>query len=142
MTPSFYEKNRTGDLMARATNDLKAISMTAGFGILTLIDSTVFTIIIIAVMGFTISWQLTLAALLPLPLMALAINFYGKLIHQRFTSAQDAFGKLNDNVLESISGVRVIRAYVQEKADERRFNGQTEDVFQKNMDVAKVDALH
>ncbi|MFC0470770.1 ABC transporter ATP-binding protein [Halalkalibacter kiskunsagensis] len=141
MTPSFYEKNRTGDLMARATNDLKAISMTAGFGILTLIDSTIFMIIIIAVMGFTISWQLTLAALLPLPLMALAINYYGKQIHKRFTFAQDAFGNLNDNVLESIAGVRVIRAYVQEKADEKRFNNQTEDVFQKNMAVAKVDAL-
>ncbi|OAS83060.1 MULTISPECIES: ABC transporter ATP-binding protein [Metabacillus] len=141
MTPSFYEKNRTGDLMARATNDLKAISMTAGFGILTLIDSTIFMIIIIIVMSFTISLKLTLAALLPLPLMAIAINYYGKLIHQRFTVAQNAFGDLNDNVLESIAGVRVIRAYVQEKADEKRFNDMTEDVFNKNIAVAKVDAL-
>ncbi|WP_299091311.1 ABC transporter transmembrane domain-containing protein [uncultured Metabacillus sp.] len=141
MTPSFYEKNRTGDLMARATNDLKAISLTAGFGILTLIDSTIFMIIIIFVMSVTISWQLTIAALLPLPLMALAINFYGSLIHQRFTVAQNAFGDLNDNVLESIAGVRVIRAYVQEKADEKRFKDMTEDVYQKNIEVAKVDAL-
>ncbi|KKI89569.1 multidrug ABC transporter ATP-binding protein [Bacillus sp. SA1-12] len=141
MTPSFYEKNRTGDLMARATNDLKAISLTAGFGILTLIDSTIFMIIIIFVMSMTISWQLTIAALLPLPLMALAINYYGSLIHQRFTVAQNAFGDLNDNVLESIAGVRVIRAYVQEKADEKRFSDMTEDVYQKNIAVAKVDAL-
>jgi ATP-binding cassette subfamily B protein len=141
MTPSFYEKNRTGDLMARATNDLKAISMTAGFGILTLIDSTIFMIIIIFVMGLTISWKLTLAALLPLPLMAIAINYYGKLIHKRFTEAQDAFGDLNDNVLESIAGVRVLRAYVQEKADEKRFNDMAEDVYKKNIDVAKIDAL-
>jgi ATP-binding cassette subfamily B protein len=141
MTPSFYEKNRTGDLMARATNDLKAISMTAGFGILTLIDSTIFMIIIIIVMSFTISLKLTLAALLPLPLMAIAINYYGKLIHKRFTVAQNAFGDLNDNVLESIAGVRVIRAYVQEKADEKRFNDMTEDVYNKNIAVAKVDAL-
>ncbi|MDE5414595.1 ABC transporter ATP-binding protein [Alkalihalobacterium chitinilyticum] len=141
MTPTFYEKNRTGDLMARATNDLKAISMTAGFGILTLVDSTIFMIIIIGVMGFTISWQLTLAALLPLPFMALAINYFGKLIHQRFTIAQDSFGNLNDNVLESVSGVRVIRAYVQEKADEKRFNDMTEDVYNKNIAVAKIDAL-
>ncbi|MGM0875227.1 MAG: ABC transporter ATP-binding protein [Bacillota bacterium] len=141
MTPSFYEKNRTGDLMARATNDLKAISMTAGFGILTLIDSTIFMIIIIFVMGLTISWKLTLAALLPLPLMAIAINYYGKLIHKRFTVAQDAFGDMNDNVLESIAGVRVIRAYVQEKADEKCFNDMTNDVYEKNIAVAKVDAL-
>jgi len=141
MTPSFYEKNRTGDLMARATNDLKAISLTAGFGILTLVDSTIFMIIIIFVMGFTISWQLTLAALIPLPLMAVAINYFGKLIHKRFTVAQNAFGDLNDNVLESIAGVRVIRAYVQEKADEQRFQDMTEDVYEKNIAVAKVDAL-
>ena len=141
MTPSFYEKNRTGDLMARATNDLKAISMTAGFGILTLIDSTVFMIIIILVMSLTISWQLTLAALIPLPIMAIAINYFGNLIHKRFTAAQDSFGNLNDNVLESIAGVRVIRAYVQEKADEGRFNEMTEDVYEKNISVAKVDAL-
>lgn len=74
MTPTFYEKNRTGDLMARATNDLKAISMTAGFGILTLIDSTFFLITILFVMGFMISWKLTLAALLPLPIMAILMN--------------------------------------------------------------------
>ena len=141
MTPTFYEKNRTGDLMARATNDLKAISMTAGFGILTLVDATIFMIVIMLVMGFTISWQLTLAALLPLPFMALAINYFGKLIHQRFMVAQDSFGKLNDNVLESVSGVRVIRAYAQEKADEKRFKTMTEDVFNKNIAVAKVDAL-
>ncbi|HZH62420.1 MAG TPA: ABC transporter transmembrane domain-containing protein [Metabacillus sp.] len=141
MTPSFYEKNRTGDLMARATNDLKAISLTAGFGILTLVDSTIFMIIIIFVMGFTISWKLTLAALIPLPLMAIAINYFGKLIHKRFTVAQNAFGDLNDNVLESIAGVRVIRAYVQEKADEQRFKDMTEDVYEKNIAVAKVDAL-
>jgi ATP-binding cassette subfamily B protein len=141
MTPSFYEKNRTGDLMARATNDLKAISLTAGFGILTLIDSTIFMIIIVFVMGITISWKLTLAALIPLPFMALAINYYGNLIHKRFTVAQNAFGDLNDNVLESIAGVRVIRAYVQEKADKKRFINMTEDVYNKNIAVAKIDAL-
>lgn len=59
MTPTFYQKNRTGDLMARATNDLKAISMTAGFGILTLVDSSLYMLTIVCMMGFSISWQLT-----------------------------------------------------------------------------------
>ncbi|WLD94031.1 ABC transporter ATP-binding protein [Alkalihalobacillus sp. AL-G] len=141
MTPTFYEKYRTGDLMARATNDLKAISITAGFGILTLIDSSLFLVTILLVMGFTISWPLTLAALLPLPIMALLMNRYGKLIHKRYTTAQDAFGDLNDQVLESVSGVRVIRAYVQEKADNQRFSNMTDDVYKKNISVAKIDAL-
>ncbi|UOE95939.1 ABC transporter transmembrane domain-containing protein [Alkalihalobacillus sp. LMS39] len=141
MTPTFYEKNRTGDLMARATNDLKAISMTAGFGILTLIDASIFMMVIIGVMGFFISWKLTLAALLPMPIMAIAINYYGKVIHKQFLAAQDSFGDMNDNVLESIAGVRVNRAYVQEKADQQRFQTMTDDVFEKNMSVARTDSL-
>lgn len=141
MTPSFYEKNRTGDLMARATNDLKAISLTAGFGILTLVDSVLFTITVVAMMGATISWQLTIAAVLPLPIMAVLMQIYVKKIYKRFTDAQAAFGTLNDKVLESISGVRVIRAYVQEREDEKRFEEMTEDVYGKNLAVARIDAL-
>ncbi|MCA0986462.1 ABC transporter ATP-binding protein [Guptibacillus algicola] len=141
MTSTFYERNRTGDLMARATNDLKAVSMTAGFGILTLVDSTAFMIIVLATMSILISWKLTLAAILPLPLMALAMNRYGKIIHKRFTAAQDSFGEMNDQVLESIAGVRVTRAYVQERADQDKFRRLTEDVYNKNIGVAKIDVL-
>lgn len=141
MTPTFYEKNRTGDLMARATNDLKAVSTTAGFGILTLVDSSIFMLTILFTMGILISWKLTFASLIPLPLMAIAITYYGNKIHARFMEAQDAFGDMNDKVLESIAGVRVIRAYVQERADQNRFHEMTEDVFEKNLKVAKVDAL-
>jgi ATP-binding cassette, subfamily B, multidrug efflux pump len=141
MSPPFFEKNRTGDLMARATNDLKAISMTAGFGILTLVDSSVYMLTILFTMGFIISWKLTLASILPFPIMAVAMNIYGKKIHERFTQAQDAFGDMNDQVLESIQGVRVIRAFVQEKADEARFHQLTTDVYEKNIKVAIIDAL-
>ncbi|MGE1163414.1 ABC transporter ATP-binding protein [Peribacillus simplex] len=141
MTPTFYEKNRTGDLMARATNDLKAISLTAGFGILTLVDSVLFTITVVVMMGATISWELTIAAVLPLPIMAVMMQIYVKKIYKRFTDAQAAFGSLNDKVLESISGVRVIRAYVQEREDEKRFDEMTEDVYRKNLAVARIDAL-
>lgn len=141
MTPRFYEKNRTGDLMARATNDLKAISTTAGFGILTLVDSSMYMLTILLTMGILISWKLTFAAILPLPIMAIAMGIYGKKIHARFMAAQDSFGDMNDQVLESVAGVRVIRAYVQEKADVNRFNRLTDDVFKKNVSVAKIDAL-
>ncbi|MFC5649926.1 ABC transporter ATP-binding protein [Paenibacillus solisilvae] len=141
MSPAFYERNRTGDLMARATNDLGAVSVTAGFGILTLIDSTLFMMTILVVMAGLISWKLTLAAMLPLPVMALLMQHFGKKIHERFMSSQDAFGKLNDQVLESVSGVRVVRAFVQEEADRERFSKTTDDVFGKNIAVAKIDAL-
>ncbi|QVY62751.1 ABC transporter ATP-binding protein [Cytobacillus gottheilii] len=141
MTPTFYEKNRTGDLMARATNDLNAVSLTAGFGIMTLIDSTLYMGAIICAMGFLISWKLTFFAMLPVPIMAVLIQYLGKLVHERYMLAQDSFGVLNDNVLESVAGVRVVRAYVQEKKDEKNFAEMSEDVYQKNMDTVKINAL-
>ncbi|MDH6371847.1 ATP-binding cassette subfamily B multidrug efflux pump [Paenibacillus sp. PastF-3] len=141
MTPSFFERNRTGDLMARATNDIRAVSATVGFGMLTLVDSTIYLTVVLFAMGFLVSWKLTLAAVVPLPLIAIAMIFYGKAIHDRYSLAQDAFGDMNDHVLESVSGVRVIRAYVQERLDEKRFSDITEDVYNKNMAVARVDAF-
>lgn len=141
MTPRFLEQNRTGDLMARATNDLNAVSETAGFGVLTLIDSTTFAGTIFLAMGMLVSWKLTILSLLPLPLVAFLMTKYGKIVHKRFTLAQDAFGDMNDRVLETVSGIRVIRAYVQERAEEDRFIETTEDVYQKNVAVAKIDAL-
>ena len=141
MTPSFYEKNRTGDLMARATNDLKAVSTTAGFGILTLIDSSLYMLTILVTMGILVSWKLTLVALLPLPILAIIMQILGKRIHEKYMKAQDAFGDMNDGVLEAVAGVRVIRAYVQERASEKQFAEMTEDVYSKNMEVEKIDAL-
>lgn len=141
MTPTFYEKNRTGDLMARATNDLNAVSLTAGFGIMTLIDSTLYLGAIIFAMGFMISSKLTLFAMVPVPVMAVLIQYYGKLVHERYMKAQDAFGEMNDSVLESVAGVRVIRAYVQEAKDEAAFAEMSEEVYDKNMQTAKINAL-
>ncbi|KAA0956781.1 ABC transporter ATP-binding protein [Planococcus sp. ANT_H30] len=141
MTPTFYEKNRTGDLMARATNDLKAISETAGFGILTLVDSTLYMATIIVAMGMLVSWELTFLAMIPLPILAVVVQILGKKIHVRYMEAQEAFGDMNDRVLESVGGVRVIRAYVQERASEQQFAAMTEDVYEKNMAVERIDAL-
>ncbi|WP_342506244.1 ABC transporter ATP-binding protein [Sporosarcina sp. FSL K6-2383] len=141
MTPTFYEKNKTGDLMARSTNDLRAISETAGFGIMTLVDSTLYLMTLVLTMGFLVSWKLTLVAIIPLPILAYIMQVLGKKIHERYMTAQQVFGDLNDNVLEAVAGVRVVRAYVQERATENEFAKMTEDVFQKNMHVEKIDAL-
>lgn len=83
MTPSFFERNRTGDLMARATNDIRSVAATVGFGMLTLVDSTAYLTVVLLAMGVLVSWKLTLAAVLPLPLIAIAMAFYGKAIHDR-----------------------------------------------------------
>lgn len=141
MSPGFYEKNRTGDLMAKATNDLSAIRMTVGFGILTLVDSTTYMITIIATMAVLVSWKLTLAALLPLPFLAIIEQRLGKMIHERYIVSQDAFGEMNDSVLESIEGVRVSKAFAQEENLNERFRRMTTDVVNKFIHVEKLDAL-
>lgn len=141
MAPPFYERNRTGDLMARSTNDLNAVSETAGYGIMTMLDSSFYLVTIILMMGFGISWQLTLVAILPLPFLAYAMQLIGKKIHERFVDAQAAFGDMNDRVLEAVEGVRVVRAYVQEREMEAQFSAMTQSVYDKNMRVERVDAL-
>ncbi|MGO1923830.1 MAG: ABC transporter ATP-binding protein [Jeotgalicoccus sp.] len=141
LSPGFYERSKTGDLMAKATNDLKTVNMATGFGIITLLDSTTFLLTIVLVMGFTISWQLTLFALLPLPLLAVIEQRLGKMINKRHKSSQEAFGVMNDAVLEVVEGVRLTRSYVQEDAENRRFHSLTENYLNKFMKVEKLDAF-
>ena len=141
MDVPFFEKRKTGDLMAQGTNDLKAVSMTAGFGVLTLVDSIVFMLIILGAMIILVDWKLTLAAVLPLPLIGIMISILGIKIHARFTKAQEAFGSLNGRVLESVAGMRVIRAFRRERHDENKFLNMSEDVYKRNLEVAKIESL-
>ncbi|MEH7250121.1 ABC transporter transmembrane domain-containing protein [Neobacillus niacini] len=142
MSPSFYQKRRTGDLMAHATNDLSAIQQTAGAGVLTLVDSLSTGGMVILAMAFTISWKLTLICLIPMPFMAILTNWFGTMLHKTFYKAQEAFSDLNDKTQESISGIKVIKTFGQEKEDIEDFRKQSEDVVQKNIVVAKIDSLY
>lgn len=141
MSASFYNRRRTGDLMAHSTNDIKAVEQTAGIGVLTLVDSIAMGGFVIAAMAFTISWQLTLLCLLPMPLMAAATSIYGNILHHRFGQAQAAFSELNNKVQESVSGIRVTKAFGQERAEVAAFSRQSDKVVEKNENVARVDAL-
>ncbi|EMT50587.1 MULTISPECIES: ABC transporter ATP-binding protein [Brevibacillus] len=141
MSPSFYSRRRSGDLMALATNDIPAIEQTAGMGVLTLVDSLFATLLTLAVMMVAIDWQLTLAALIPMPFLAWATAYYGKLLHDRFYLAQEAFGEMNDHVQQSVSGVRVLRAFVQEKEDVEAFRRVSEKTMERNISVSRIDAL-
>ncbi|MFB6468906.1 ABC transporter transmembrane domain-containing protein [Cytobacillus sp. Hz8] len=142
MSPSFYQKRRIGDLMAHATNDIQVIRETAGSGVLTLIDSLSTGGSVIITMATTISWKLTLISLLPMPLMAILTSWYGSLLHKYFDKAQAAFSSLNDKTQESITGIKVIKTFGQEKEDIEDFRKQSEDVVKKNMLVAKIDSLY
>ncbi|MGQ7279241.1 ABC transporter ATP-binding protein [Brevibacillus thermoruber] len=141
MTPSFYQRRRSGDLMAVATNDIPAIQMTAGDGVLTLVDSLFATLLTLSVMIVAIDWKLTLAALVPMPLLAWATAYYGRLLHERFYLAQEAFGEMNDHVQQSVSGVRVLRAFVQEEEDVEAFRRVSEKTLERNVSVSRIDAL-
>ncbi|MFT8316940.1 MAG: ABC transporter transmembrane domain-containing protein [Sporolactobacillus sp.] len=141
LSPDFYQKHRIGDLMAHATNDINAVQAAAGDGILTLVDSVTMGAMVIITMVAMISWKLTIIALLPMPLMAVLTMHYGNLLHRRFGIAQAAFSDLNDKVQENVSGVRVIKAFGEEKAQVEIFRTASKDVVNKNMAVAKVDAL-
>ena len=141
MTPSFYHRKRSGDLMAVATNDIPAIEQTASTGVLTLVDSLFMTLLTLGVMVTVIDWKLTLAALIPMPFLAWSTAYYGKLLHDRFYLAQEAFGEMNDHVQQSVSGVRVLRAFVQEKADVEAYRRVSEKTLERNVSVSRIDAL-
>lgn len=141
MAPSFFHRNRTGDLMALATNDVLAISQTAGYGVLTLVSTVSGTTVVLVTMVTLIDYKLMLAALVPLPFLAFAISVLGKQMRKRFLAAQAAFGKMNDHALESISGMRVLRSYVQETKDIQAFGEVTHEVMDKNRQVAFVGSL-
>ncbi|PVF12889.1 multidrug ABC transporter permease/ATP-binding protein, partial [Yersinia pestis] len=120
-TPGFYSRHRTGDLMARATNDVDRVVFAAGEGVLTLVDSLVMGCAVLIVMSTQISWQLTLLSLLPMPIMAIVIKYYGDQLHQRFKSAQGAFSLLNNQAQESLTSIRMIKAFGLEDRQSQQF---------------------
>jgi ATP-binding cassette, subfamily B, multidrug efflux pump len=142
MSPHFYQKHRIGDLMAHATNDLQAIQLTAGTGVLTLVDSLSTGGFVVITMAVTISWKLTLICLIPMPIMAILTSWFGSMLHRTFHKAQEAFSELNDKTQESMTGIKVIKTFGQEKEDIEDFRNQSEDVVEKNIVVAKIDSLY
>ncbi|MGM0884644.1 MAG: ABC transporter ATP-binding protein [Bacillota bacterium] len=141
MTPAFFQRNSTGQLMALATNDILAIGQTAGYGVMTLVNTLVGASVVVVMMISLVSYKLMIAALIPLPLLAVVINKLGKKVRTRFLDAQASFGKMNDHALESISGIRVIRSYVQENNDLEAFDKVTSEVMDKNKRVSILNAL-
>lgn len=141
MTPAFFQRNSTGQLMALATNDVLAIGQTSGYGVMTLVSTIVGASVVIIMMVSLISFKLMVAALIPLPFLAFVISKLGQKVRVRFLAAQASFGKMNDHALESISGIRVIRSYVQEDHDLTAFDQVTSEVMNKNKRVSILNAL-
>lgn len=136
----FFQNNRTGDLMARATNDLGAVRMIVGPALMYSVN-TIFATAILVPLMVSVSWRLTLLAFISMPLVATATHFFGSRIHQRFEQVQDYFGTVSNRSQESLAGVRVIRAYTQERAEIESFKKINHEFVNRNISLIKLSSL-
>ena len=141
MSPSFYQRYRTGDLMAHATNDINAVTMYAGGGVMSAVDASVTALVTLVSMFFMIDWRLTLLAILPLPFMVVVTSAIGRKNHQAFKEAQEAFSDLNNFVQESVFGVKVTKSFGFQTDEIQAFEKTNQMVFGKNMRSASYNAL-
>ncbi|HLN63382.1 MAG TPA: ABC transporter ATP-binding protein [Symbiobacteriaceae bacterium] len=141
MPASFYHTHKTGDLMAMATNDLQAVRGVAGEGVLMVFDATMMVLLTLSAMVYAIGWQLSLLALMPLPILAVACVYFGKFVFLRSRAVQDTFGKLSDVTQENISGMRVVKAFCQEAAEERKFDDVNQAYVARFMAMMRVQGL-
>jgi len=130
----------TGDLMARATNDVQAVEQTAGDGVLTLVDGLLMGTLVLVVLFQQYPAWLVLLALAPLPLMAWLLSRFGRRLHGRFGQAQAAFGQLNNQCQEALTGIRVVKSYAVEPLTERQFARHNRQAVDANLAVAQIEA--
>jgi ATP-binding cassette subfamily B multidrug efflux pump len=136
----FYGRMRTGDILARATNDMNAVRMMLGPGVMYWCETSITLVLSVAVM-LTVDWKLTLVALIPAPLISYAVMHFGSQIHARFGVIQKMFSDISSRVQENLTGVRVVRAYVQEQPELALFERVNRDYIDQNLRLAKISAL-
>lgn len=140
LSSNFYQKYRTGDIMARATNDLNAVRMMLGPGIMYWTETSLTFLFAVSVMLW-VDWQLTLIALLPAPLISVTVVVFGRIIHERFEKIQAIFSDISSRVQEGLAGVRVLRAYGQEDAELRGFEVLNRRFIRQNMRLVWTSGL-
>lgn len=141
MDTTFYQRHRTGDLMAHASNDLSAIQRVASGGILMLVDSLVIIVFTVISMIFVVDWRLTLIGVLPLPLLVIGVRYLSPKIREAFTASQEAFSELSNKSQESIAGIKAIKTLGQESQDVQAFEKEVTKTIKINKKVALIDSL-
>lgn len=141
LSPSFFQQHRTGDLMAHATNDINALTRLAGGGVMSFVDATVTALVTLITMSLSISWQMTLVAILPLPFMTLTTNFLGRRTHENFKASQAAFSELNNKVQEAVSGIKVTKSFGYQEQETIAFQAVNQAAFLQNIKTMRYDAL-
>ena len=137
---SFYHEHRTGDLMARATNDLSAVRQLAGPMIMYSLQ-TLFVVALVLPMMLLINWRLTLLLFVTMPLVSLTVKFFGQQVHVRFEKIQEFFAQITARAQENFSGVRVVRAYAQEDAEIAAFSELNRQYAERNLSLVRIDAI-
>jgi len=138
LSQTYYHHQKTGDLMAHATNDINAVRMAFGPGIIMAVDAVFLTIMTVVIMAVNLNLKLTLIALIPMPVITLVVLFFGKIIQHRFKEVQEAFSTLSDRVQESFTGIRVIKSFNQEEKDLAAFNEANFANLKSNMNLVRI----
>ena len=140
LSPSYYQEASIGDLVSRLTNDLAAVQLLLGMGLLSL-GNTVFTTVVGVSLMVHLSPKLTLLALVPFPLLALAVNRLGRRIYERYQAVQQQYGRLSQRVQETLSGIREIKAFAREDQEDRRFAACHIEYLRRNLALIRVQGL-
>jgi len=140
LSQNFFNRHKIGDLMAHATNDLNAVRMMFGFGLIAGFDIVVMTIASLSFM-VGINARLTLYAIIPMPIITLSILFFGKRLQRRFRQVQESFSNMSGIIQESISGIKVIKAFVQEEPELEKVKESSRDYVRKNISMAILDGI-
>lgn len=136
LSHDFYARFRTGDIMARATNDLNAVRMMLGPGVMYWFETVLMFLLALAVM-LSVDWRMTLLALAPAPLVSLVVVYFGRQVHTRFEKIQEQFGEISNRVQENLAGVRIVRAYAREEAEMAAFEALNRDYIRRNLEMAR-----
>ena len=136
--PAYFHRNRTGDLMSRATNDLSAVRMMIGPAVMYL-SNTVLTFVTVIILMLSLNRRLTLLSLIPLPILSVAVYFFGAVIHRRFDRIQDQLSTISAVTQEALAGVRVVRAYRQEGFEIQRFRSANDEYLRRNRKLIRVE---
>jgi ATP-binding cassette subfamily B protein len=140
LSPDYYHRTRTGDIMARATNDLNAVRMMLGPGVMYWVETSLTFVLAIAVM-VSRDWHLALLSILPTPFVSLAVILFGRVIHAEFERIQAKFSDISSRVQENLAGVRMVRAFAQEEPELRRFETLNKEYIAQNLKLVRIQGL-
>lgn len=141
LSTNYYNTHKTGDLMAHATNDINAVRMALGPGTIMLVDAVFLIVLSLYMMISLTGFRFTMTLIITFPLIMIIVNIFGKIIYKRFKKVQQAFSNLSDVTQESLSGIRVIKSFVQEDLVSQNFHRVNKNNFDKNLDLVKIHGL-